>query len=156
MKNKAIETAISHLETGRKTCLKLIDGLSHQQLTTIPKGFNNSIFWNVAHLAVTQQLLHYKLSGNPLHISDQMVADFGKGSTPRNDYSEAEWTAVVDQFLALPAQLKVDYENEIFTDFKEYPTSFGVTLNSIEEAIAFNNMHEGLHIGYVMAQKRLV
>ncbi|MFQ3214610.1 MAG: hypothetical protein ACI9C9_002150, partial [Marivirga sp.] len=51
-------------------------------------------------------------------------------------------------------QLNEDFSNKIFQDFTVYETSFGYTINSIEEAILFNNVHEGMHLGYVMAQKR--
>ena len=156
MKNKEVERAISHLEIGRKTCLKLIASIQHKELITIPNGFNNSIMWNIAHLVVTQQLLNYKLSGIPLHISHDLVKDFGKGSTARNDYSEEYWHEILILFLEMPSKLRQDYETELFKSFNEYPTSFGVTLNSIEDSIAFNNIHEGLHIGYVMALKRAI
>ncbi|MDX1350499.1 MAG: DinB family protein [Putridiphycobacter sp.] len=156
MKNKEIERAISHLKIGRKTCLTFLEDLSFPQLIAIPTGFNNSIYWNIAHLVVTQQLLHYKLSGLETSLSDDFINDFRKGSTPRTDYTKADWEYVLEKFEALPLQLGVDYENGLFKNYSEYSTSFGVTLSSIEDAIAFNNIHEGLHIGYVMALKRLV
>jgi len=156
MKNKDVSRAISHLETGRKTLLKLIATLQHKELVKIPEGFNNSIFWNVGHLLVTQQLLNYKLAGLPLHISDEIVRDFGKGSIARSDYSEKYWQDILLLFLEMPGKLAADYNGGMFENFNEYPTSFGVTLHSIEDSIAFNNIHEGLHIGYVMALKRVI
>ncbi len=33
-------------------------------------------------------------------------------------------------------------------------TSAGIRLESVEDAIAFNNFHEGIHLGYVMALKK--
>ena len=47
----------------RAIVLHYIDGLTLEQLHVIPEGFNNNIAWNIAHLVVTQQLLHYSLSG---------------------------------------------------------------------------------------------
>ena len=49
-----------------------------------------------------------------------------------------------------------DYKEGLFTG-KEYPnylTSYGVTISSIDVAISFNNIHEALHYGYIMAQKK--
>ena len=154
MKNKDVSRAISNLKIGRATCLKLIEGLSHEQLITIPQGFNNSIYWNVAHLAVTQQLLQYKLSGLQTYLSEDFINDFRKGSQAKAEYSETEWNKVVELFKTLPEKLAEDYDNGKFKTYNEYHTSFGITLNSIEDAIAFNNIHEGLHIGYIMALKR--
>ena len=59
---------------------KFIDKFSLEQLNTVPKGFKNSIFWNIAHTVVTQQLLTYGLSGQPLLIQDQLVAHYKKGT----------------------------------------------------------------------------
>ena len=38
-----------------------LEKFSLDQLNTVPKGYRNSIFWNVAHIVVTQQLLVYGL-----------------------------------------------------------------------------------------------
>ena len=38
-----------------------------------------------------------------------------------------------------------------FENYTPYTTSYGISLNNIEEAISFNNIHEGLHLGYMMA-----
>ena len=34
-------------------------------------------------------------------------------------------------------------------------TSYNVILKTVEDAIVFNNIHEGLHLGYMMALNRL-
>jgi len=39
----------------------------------------------------------------------------------------------------------------LFTNYSDYETSFGLNLTSIEEAISFNNIHEGIHFGYLLA-----
>ena len=62
-----------NLSKGRTLMLKIIDGLSIEQLNAIPEGFKNNIAWNIAHLVVTQQLLCYRLSGVPCLISDEMI-----------------------------------------------------------------------------------
>ena len=40
-----------------------------EQLLYIPDGFNNHIFWNIAHCVATQQLLHYYLTGNDFRMT---------------------------------------------------------------------------------------
>ncbi len=156
MRNKDVERTISHLKIGRTTCLKLIEGLSHQQLTKIPEGFNNSIYWNIAHLVVTQQLLHYKLSDLPTYLNEDFINDFRKGSKAKANYVEEDWQNILKLFTSLPDKLLLDFEQGKFKTFTEYSTSFGVTLKTIEDALSFNNIHEGLHIGYMMALKRAI
>ena len=48
-------------------------------------------------------------------------------------------------------RLDRDYQEGIFRDYVPYKTSYGVELNNIDDAIIFNNIHEGLHLGYMMA-----
>ncbi len=52
--------------------------------------------------------------------------------------------------------LMKDFDNDFFSDYTPYTTSFGMDLKSIQDAIIFNNMHESLHYGYAMAQKRAI
>jgi hypothetical protein len=51
----------------------LIQGYTLEQLNKVPRGFNNNIIWNIAHVIVTQQILVYKLSGLPMIVTDEMV-----------------------------------------------------------------------------------
>jgi hypothetical protein len=39
----------------RKNLLKILQTTSHKDLLTIPDGFNNNIYWNIAHCVATQQ-----------------------------------------------------------------------------------------------------
>ena len=50
--------------------------------------------------------------------------------------------------------IKEDYQMGIFHEYKQYPTSYGYTIHSIEDAITFNNIHEGMHLGWVGAIKK--
>ena len=53
-------------------------------------------------------------------------------------------------------ELIVDIEKEIFNNYNTYTTSFGVELSSVHDAVKFLSMHEGLHLGYAMALKRII
>ena len=140
----------------RSNFLRLIDGLSTEQLNLIPEGFNNNLIWNFAHNIVTQQLLTYGLAGLPTKVDNKWIAAFRKGTKPEQLYSAEE----IEQLKALTFdpldQFEDDYKAGIFETFRVYPTSYGVTLNTLEEAIAFNNVHEGLHLGYAMSMRKKV
>jgi hypothetical protein len=112
----------------------------------------------LGHLVVTQQLLCYKLSGLEMAVDDETVALFGKGSKPK-EWGEVEIPGVerlVEQGLGLVDRLRVDYDRGAFQDFETYTTSTGFVLHNIDDAIAFNNFHEGVHLGEMRALKRLV
>lgn len=140
----------------RKNLLEVLQDLSLDDLLYIPDGFNNNIYWNIAHIVATQQLLHYYLSGNPFRIDKYWVETYKKGTLPNLDVQASE---VEDLAFLLTETSKIllkDYDAELFSDYTPYSTSFGLDLKSIQDAIIFNNMHESLHYGYILAQKRAI
>lgn len=147
---------IDYLRITRHNILNLVNGLSITQLNTIPEGFKNNIIWNFGHLVVTQQLLCYKLPGTPMKISEAWVEKYRKGTQADNAVSEDEIQELKATFLEIVEELQKDYEAGIFKNYTTYPTSYNIELSSIEDAIKFNNIHEGLHFGYMMAMRKLV
>ena len=49
-----------------------------------------------------------------------------------------------------------EMEKILFQNFNEYPTSTGFVLKNNRDSMEFNNFHEGLHIGVIMAIRKLV
>ncbi|MFT5723838.1 MAG: hypothetical protein ACI9JN_000955 [Bacteroidia bacterium] len=139
----------------RRNISKVIDSLSLEQLNLIPEGLNNNILWNYGHIFVTQQALTYRLSGLPMRIGADTVELFKKGSAATH-YSQEQLGAVKASFFTFIELTQKDYEAGKFQSFQTYPTSYGITLENIDAAIAFNNTHEALHLGYIMALRRIV
>ena len=140
----------------RELVLNAIDDLTIEQMHIVPKGFKNNIAWNVVHIVVTQQLLQYRMSGINCLIPDDLIADFGKGTFTTRTFSNEEFDEIKELLIALPETLIEDYEAGIFENYEEYQTSTGFVLDSLETAIAFNNYHEGLHLGIILSLKKLV
>jgi hypothetical protein len=65
-----------------------LENLTLDQLNKIPKGFNNNIFWNIAHTVATQQLLVYKLSGVPMLLEDSFVDTYRKGTKTEHNATQ--------------------------------------------------------------------
>ncbi len=155
-----MEVQFTNLRKGRALTLKVIDGLTIEQLNTIPNGFKNNIAWNVAHLVVTQQLLCYRISGIPCLVSEEKIAKYRKGAAPSAEASEkiteSEFEAIKALFTSLPLKLEEDYKRGLFKEYSSYTTSVGVTLTDIDSAIQFNSFHEGIHLGVLLAMKKLV
>lgn len=144
------------LRITRNNILNSINGLSTEQLNKKPNGFGNTIIWNVAHIVVTQQLLTYKLSGVTPRISDEIIEKYKKGTEANSIVSESEIEEIKALLFSTIDWVEEDYSNGLFTSFDEYPTSYNIVLKSTEDAILFNNVHEGLHFGYIMAMKKSV
>lgn len=148
--------AINLLKQDRKLIARSVANLSEEQLLLVPEGFKNNILWNLGHLIVTQQLLHYKLSGNKMLITDELCDQLKSGTSPA-DWSDPPDVDVLKALAPqLPARLETDYELGRFRDFKEYTTRTGIVLANIDDAISFNNFHEGVHTGIILCLKKLV
>ena len=144
------------LKTTRLNILNAVSELSVEQLNIIPSGFKNNIIWNIAHITATQQLLCYVLTEQKLLLNHDQIDENRKGTMPEKFYSEEEIIFWKNQLLDLANKLEKDYKAGLFSTFKEYPTSYNVVLTSIEEAIIFNNSHDALHFGYIMALKKSI
>lgn len=143
----------THLQI-RKNLQKILRETPKDQLLTIPDGFNNNIYWNLAHTLATQQLLHYYLSQNAFRIDDYWINSYKKGTLPNLDVSDSEMEDLDFLLTETSKILMQDYDKGIFSDYTPYTTSFGLDLKNIKDAIIFNNTHEGLHYGYILAQRR--
>ena len=143
-------------EKNRKILYNYLVKTAPEQLYKIPEGFNNNIWWNIAHVVVTQQKLVYGLSGLPLNISNELVINYQKGTSPKGTPEKGEVAEIEKLLFELPEKTVADYKKGIFQNFKTYMTSPKVELNSVEDAIAFNVFHEGLHLGSIMALSRAV
>ena len=126
---------------------------SLEQLNTVPKGFKNSIYWNIAHVVVTQQLLVYHLSQLPMLVSDQFVEKFRKGTQTEFDATKEKVKKMKKLLFSTLEQTKLDFDNGLFKSYQPYTVSTKSTLKTLEEAIEFNNFHEGIHLGYILAMK---
>jgi hypothetical protein len=143
-----------------RTCRKLIapflEDYTLEELNTSPDGFRNTLFWNIAHVVVTQQILIYKLSGLPMFISDELIDKYKKGSTPEEPATQKEVDEIKALLFDLIDQTQADYGSGIFTHFTEYPTSSGFVLKNVSDALAYNNFHEGVHLGIIMSMKKVL
>ena len=148
--NWAFDIAIKN----RKLLESFIENHTLEELNKVPEGFNNNIIWNIAHTIVTQQLLVYNLSGLPMLLSEEMVAAYRKGTKTERDVSQDEVNLVKGLLFSTIEKTKEDYDNKFFQSYNEYTVSTKSTLSNVEEAIDFNNFHEGIHLGYILALRK--
>lgn len=156
-KNYGMTYAFDICLKNRQLLQKMIQGHTLEQLNTVPPGFNNNIIWNIGHSIVTQQLLIYGLSDQPISLRPEFIAAYRKGSKPEGVIDQEGIDQIDALLMTTLEQLKQDYSNNVFDTFKTYTLgTTGGILSSVEEAIEFNNFHEGLHLGYSMALSKVV
>ena len=148
--------AMGMLKQTRALVARAVEGLSGDQWTMIPEGHRNNILWNVGHLIVVQQMLTNGLSGLPLGVSDELVAKLKRGTSPADWDTPPNLDELLSHLESLPEAFERDYRENRFTGFQPYSTSTGVSLRTIDDAVTFNEFHEGFHAGVILSMKKLV
>jgi hypothetical protein len=140
----------------RNRVLEVLHSIPEEKHALIPEGFNNHLIWNAAHIAVTQQILVYKLSGVETLIPAEILPFYQKGSSPREQ--EGPWKfSDVEYWLGLTGKkVAEDYKAGVFSNYKEYTTSAGITLHNANEALLYNYGHENLHYGTILALRKVL
>ena len=140
----------------RKILSNYLNNTPVELLVKIPQGFNNNIWWNIAHVVVTQQKLVYGRSELPFNLSEKWITGYQKGTVPKERPAIEEQKELATLLFSTIEQTEEDYQNNRFQHYASYMTSPKVPLHSVEDAIAFNVFHEGLHLGSIMALARAV
>lgn len=151
-----MEATFNIWATNRSLYIKLLRSLSLEQLNTIPAGFNNNILWNAGHVLVSQQGLVYRAAGLPMNLPTELVATYRTGTKPSGTATQADVDQVVALLEEMQAITRADYAAGKFQSYNAITTSTGFHLASAEDAIVFNNYHEGMHLGTMMAMAKLV
>ncbi len=139
----------------RKRLLRVVDGISSEELLWVPPGFRNNVLWNLGHLLVVQQNFCYRNAGQPVRIPDEFAGVYGGGTSP------ADWNGTPDVELLLglleqtAAWLAEDYQAGRLANYQPFTTKSGLTIATIEDALSFNEFHEGLHSGIIECMRRL-
>jgi hypothetical protein len=98
----------------------------------------------------------YKLSNLPPRIDDSLIQKFRKGTLPDTNPTDEEIDHIAAFLLSTAEWAQEDYENGVFKEYNEYKTSTKVTLRNIEDALAFNLYHEGLHLGVILSLEKIL
>lgn len=149
-----MEATFKIWQINRQLYLNFFDNYTLEQLNTIPNGMSNNLIWNMGHALVSQQKLVYTLSGLPMHISGALFEKYQNGSRPDGNTTQGEVDEIKKLLGELVEKTKADLAAGILSKFQPYQTKSGFYLDSLNEAIAFNNYHEGIHLGTMLQIKK--
>ena len=110
----------------------------------------------MAHIIATQQILVYRWSGIPTRVDEAWVDLYMKGTFPQQELAEDAIEELSELLLSSVDLVREDYRKGLFENYKEYTTSTKTTLSSVEDAISFNNFHEGYHLGAVVSLQKVL
>ena len=151
-----MDTSFRFWKTSREQFLGFFDKYTLEQLNKIPSGFSNNLIWNIGHVIVVQQALIYKGSGLEGYISDELFNLYMPGTKPTGNTSQEEVDNLKKLLMSLIEKTEADIENGKFITFNEKMIGVGFYLSSFEDALEFNNYHEGLHLGYMTNIRKFV
>ena len=97
-------------QQNRELLLKFMNKFSLDQLNQVPAGYRNSIYWNIAHTVVTQQLLTYGLSNKPLLIDIGLVDCYKKGTATSSKATKKDLEIMKSLLFSTIEKTKLDYE----------------------------------------------
>jgi len=151
-----MKNEINNIRKVRTYLLNAVNDLSVDQLNMIPANFNNNIIWNMAHLIAAQQGVCYKRAEKNMYISEDFFNAYKPGSKPEKPITETEIDEVKKMLFTSLDLLETDVDNNSFEGYKTWNTRYDVEIKNINDAVNFIQFHEGLHMGYIMALKKIV
>ena len=152
----SLESQLALTVQSRKILHKILTTTSKEDLLKIPEGFRNNIWWNIAHVVATQQILVYKFSGLQMRIPEEIVDKFMKGTVPDGTATDDEIKIIADFLISTVEWTKQDIDAGLFKEYKPYTTSAGFELKNLEDAMSFNLFHEGLHTATISTQLKFL
>ncbi len=153
-----MERIFRTLRASRHSLLRRLGDVSEEDFNFIPPGFNNNLVWQLGHIVVSQQLLCYQLSGNPLGIPENWRNEFRNGTKPEKRYQNSEIDALKNALLQTLDTLEEDLKLNRFSHFHPYTVSTyaGLELKDIEDALTFIVSHDALHYGCCLSLKKFL
>ncbi|MFC5284039.1 DinB family protein [Pedobacter alpinus] len=142
----------------REAFIRLVNSLSVEELNQIPAGFNNNIIWNFGHIVVTTPALCYVRTGIWTDVSAiKYWNEFKKDSKPSRDINEEEIAELKALAISSIESIKEDYKKGIFNSVTPFATAtYGADMNSFEEILVTTVGHDNMHLGYALAQRKLI
>jgi hypothetical protein len=147
---------VTTLKKLRFAVLKTVEQLTTEQLNKVPDGFNNNIIWNIAHLIASQQNLCYVKAGQETLVPEPFIQAYKPGTKPEQQVSATDIEFIKSQLLNTAEQLETDLKAHKFDNYTPWVNSMGLELNNINDIISYLPLHESMHLGYILALKRLI
>ncbi len=153
-----MKKTIEIIKSSRKKLISLTEGLSIEALNMIPQGFNNNIVWNIGHVIASQQILCYRNSNNTPIIETEFIDGYKNGTKPVTfvDSVELEW--LKEHLFSTIDRLEEDIKRNIFENYNAYNSGMypELRIETFRDVMHYLPQHEGLHLGYCFALKRIL
>lgn len=148
---------LGQVEVVRAITLQRLESITEDVADIMPKGFNNTIRWNVGHILIVQEQLASNFAGLPPQLSPEFVNLFGNRTRP------SEWQVEPPTLQTLSNELKkqTGYIKESLGNRLQEKAikpfvRLGFRMETIGEILVFSLHHEGMHTGVINAIQRAI
>ncbi|MCP8971241.1 DinB family protein [Ectobacillus ponti] len=151
------DMVLRQVEVVRAITLQKVESIREDEADIMPKGFNNTIRWNIGHILIVQDQLASNFAGLPQQLSPEFVALFGNRTKP------SEWQIEPPTLQTLSHELKrqTAYIKEALGNCLQEKAikpfiRLGFKMETIGEILTFSLHHEGMHVGVISAIQRAI
>ncbi|MEX1001930.1 MAG: DinB family protein [Crocinitomicaceae bacterium] len=154
---KDLNTELELFKKTRENILRLVETLSLDQINKIPDGFTGNIAWHLGHMLVTHKGLVYQLNSVAGNLDQEFVQKYKKDSKPEQPINQGELDYIKKELKSQVKELEEDVNSgDVFGKNIPYKTAYNYEITNLEDAVKFNNIHQAMHVGYILALKNLV
>ncbi|HEY1095752.1 MAG TPA: DinB family protein [Alphaproteobacteria bacterium] len=152
------DKTIAMINYTRQQMLSTLDGLTPEQINKTPQGFNNNLIWNLAHcVGVLQKYIYRKGAELPVGIDEAIITEYDGGTFPKNFVNQDEIDNIKKLAFSTLETLSKDIANGNFKNFNiPEVTANKISLETIDDGLAFMLYHEGTHLGTMKAIRTAV
>ncbi len=141
------------IKLARDWTIEVSESIGQEIVSVKPKGFNNTIHWQIGHILTMTEHFLYEIPDNINHLPKEYLVLFGSNTSPN------DWKGDIPSVDILVLQLK-----EQLIRIKEIPVSkFNQALvkpihrfETFGDCAAFSVLHEVLHIGKIEEMERTI
>lgn len=144
---------IQQLDFIRQITLYEMVNLSEEQADQMPKGFSNTIRWNLGHIYTVQNMFLSKYGGKKIETPHRYLELFAPGTRPVDWEGEVPTLDELKQLLVeQPAKMK----EALIGQLQDKAVKPFKSLSTIGELLLFTIYHEGMHVGTIRGLKKLI
>lgn len=153
-----MEKSLNIIIGARSYITNLIEEFSIEQLNEIPAGFHNNLIWNFGHIISVQQGLCYLSSGEQPVVEQDLITKYKSGSKPEGLVDVEEYDKLKSYLFTTIDRMDEDKKKGLFKNYNGFglKSYADLRIENIDDAIKFVAFHDGLHVGYMMALKRVL
>ncbi|MGJ7911094.1 DinB family protein [Neobacillus sp. LXY-1] len=151
------DIVLRQVEVVRVITIQKLEYITEDVADIMPKGFNNTIRWNVGHILIVQDQLASNFAGLTQQLSQEFVTLFGNRTKP------SEWQVEPPTLQTLTyelkkqtAYIKESLGNRLQEKSKKTYVRLGFRMETIGEILTFSLHHEGMHTGVIYAIQRAI